>query len=220
VALVTGQNDIQLTAVNAGELADDVTVRLVPAGATSATFDAANKILTVNVAAGATVSDVFGAINTEGTFTASLASGATTTLGSTVTTTGDVGVTVGGTNAVVSTGDRNPREVVGVFNVLVRLADALAENDEVEIERLLAQLDTTAENVTLARADVGARQQSLDVLGSRLDTETIDLKSALSNEIEVDLTEAISNLTAKQAAYQASLQMTAATVRLTLLDFL
>jgi flagellar hook-associated protein 3 FlgL len=220
VALVTGQSDIQLTANAAGSLADDVTIRLTSAGANSATFDATNKVLTVEVAPGATVNDVFAAINTEGTFTAALASGATTTLGSAVTATDDIGVTDGGQAAVIASGDRNPREVEGVFNVLVRLADALDTNDILEVERILVQLDTASENVTLARAEVGARQQGLDDLNLRLDVEEVDLKSVLSNEIEVDLTEAISNLVAKQAAYQASLQMTAATVRLTLLDYL
>ncbi|MEX2185517.1 MAG: flagellar hook-associated protein FlgL [Pirellulales bacterium] len=220
VALVTGQNDVQLIAAAGGSLADGVTVRLVSAAANNATFDATNKVLTVEVAAGANVSDVFGAINGEGTFAASLASGATTALGDAVTTTGDIGVTSGGTSAVIATGDRNPREVVGVFNVLVRLADALRSNDEREIERILAQLDTASENVTLSRADIGARQQSLDALNQRIDTEVVDLKSVLSNEIEVDLTEAISNLAGKQASYQASLQMTAQIVRLTLLDYL
>jgi flagellin-like hook-associated protein FlgL len=220
VALVTGQNDVQLTAAAAGSLADGVTIRLVAAAANNATFDAAGKVLTVEVAAGATVSDVLGAINTEGTFAASLASGATTTLGDTVTATGDVGLTSGGAAATIATGDHNLREVVGVFNVLVRLADALRTNDEREIERILAQLDDVSENVTLSRADIGARQQSLDVLNQRIDTEVIDLKAVLSNEIEVDLTEAISNLAGKQASYQASLQMTAQIVRLTLLDYL
>lgn len=220
VALVSGQSDVQLTAAAAGTLADDVTIRLVPGTATGATFDGANKVLNVQVAAGATVANVLSAINTEGTFSAALIGGATTLLGDTVTATGDIGVTDGGQSATVATGDRNPREVEGVFNVLVRLADALNQNDILEVERLLAQLDASAENVTLARAEVGARQQSLDVLHDRIDTEVIDLKSVLSNEIEVDLTEAISNLTAKQAAYQASLQMTAQTVRLTLLDYL
>jgi flagellin-like hook-associated protein FlgL len=220
VALVTGQSDVQLVANAPGSLADGVTIRLVSAGANSATFDAANKVLTVGVAPGATVNDVFTVINTEGTFTASLASGATTTLGSAVTANGNIGVTDGGQSSVIATGDRNPREVEGVFNVLVRLADALDTNDIQEVERLLAQLDTASENVTLARAEVGARQQGLDDLSLRLDVEEVDLKSVLSNEIEVDLTEAISNLVAKQAAYQASLQMTAASVRLTLLDYL
>ncbi len=220
VALVTGQSDVQLTATSAGSLADGVTIRLVSAAANNATFDATSKVLTVEVAAGATVSDVFGAINGEGTFAAALAPGATTALGDTVTASGSVGTTSGGAAAIVATGDRNPREVVGVFNVLVRLADALQTNNTVEVERILAQLDTTSENVTLARAEVGARQQSLDVLTLRVDSEIIDLKGVLSNEIEVDLTEAISNLAGKQASYQASLQMTAQIVRLTLLDYL
>jgi flagellin-like hook-associated protein FlgL len=48
----------------------------------------------------------------------------------------------------------------------------------------------------------------------------VQLQSALSDEIDVDLVEAISNLTARQISLQASLQAMANVLQLSLLNFL
>lgn len=116
--------------------------------------------------------------------------------------------------------DTNPAEVEGVFNSLTRLQMALENNDTKGIERAITLLDQDVSRVNLSRAEIGARQQSLDTLQTRLDDEVVSLKDSLSKEIEVDLPQAISNLTARQAAFQASLQTTALISRLSLLDFL
>jgi flagellin-like hook-associated protein FlgL len=212
--------DVRLTANAAGTPWDGVAVNFTPGASNTATFDATNKRLDVTYVPGVTVSTILGVITSEGTFNASLAPGATTLPTDPVSATGTVATTAGGSPAKVASGDRNPLEVDGAYNALVRLADALANNDDVEIGRAVTLLDSAAERITFSRATVGARQQGLDVLAQRLDGEVIDLKGALSQEIDVDLPEAISNLTAKQAAFQASLQMSAQTINLTLLDYL
>ena len=89
-----------------------------------------------------------------------------------------------------------------------------------QVQLALEALDVDASRVSFARAEIGTRQQGLDVMRSRLGSEIIELKSALSEEIDVDITAAISEMTARQAAFQASLQTTASVLRLTLLDFL
>tara|TARA_B100000809_G_C15110086_1_gene520249 strand:- start:1212 stop:1373 length:162 start_codon:yes stop_codon:yes gene_type:complete len=53
-----------------------------------------------------------------------------------------------------------------------------------------------------------------------LEDELIELQAALSEEIDVDLVEAISSLTARQAAFEASLRVIGQIFRLSLLDFL
>jgi flagellar hook-associated protein 3 FlgL len=81
-------------------------------------------------------------------------------------------------------------------------------------------LEEDLERVSFTRADIGAKSQSLDTLKVRLEDETVELRSTLSSEIDVDLVEAISNLTARQASYQASLQLMGKTFQLSLLDYL
>ena len=128
--------------------------------------------------------------------------------------------TSGGGSEIITGSDANPGETGSVFNALIRLSAALCAGDQPGINRAVGLIDTSAKQVNFSQAEVGARQQGLDTLQSRLDSETTDLKSALSNEIDVDLPSAISSLTAQQAAFQASLQMAGQLFKLSLLDFL
>ncbi len=128
--------------------------------------------------------------------------------------------TVNGTTETLTGRDVNPLETDGIFNTLKRMIDAISGGDQEELERTAALLETDATRVTFARSEIGARQQNLDVLGNRLQDEQIELQRALSVEIDVDLVEAISEYTARQASFEASLQTTAQSFRLTLLDFL
>jgi flagellar hook-associated protein 3 FlgL len=128
---------------------------------------------------------------------------------------------VTGTGAmVVQSGEINPRETAGVFNTLIRLADALETRDNVALERVSAMLGDDLERINFARAELGNRQQGLDVLKDRTDTEVIELKRVLSDEIDVDMAQAISDMVGRQASLEASLRMSAQTLQLSLLDFL
>ena len=74
------------------------------------------------------------------------------------------------------------------------------------IERALALLDQDINRVAFARAEIGLRQQNIDLLQRRWDDENIELQSRLSDELDVDPVEAILELTGRQAAYEASLK--------------
>jgi len=73
---------------------------------------------------------------------------------------------------------------------------------------------------SFARGEIGARNRTLDTVKSQLEDENVLLKSNLSDAIDTDLTDAISQLTSRQAAYQASLQLASVLFKTTLLDFL
>ncbi len=88
------------------------------------------------------------------------------------------------------------------------------------MERAIQMLDDSTVNMTFARAELGARQQGLDVLQSRLEGEGIDLRSTMSADYDVDIAEVISNLSAKQVAYEASLKSVAQVAQMTLLNYL
>ncbi len=123
------------------------------------------------------------------------------------------------TSTLTST-DRNYLENKSVFSTLVRLRDALTASDINAVERALADINTDIDRVTFARAEIGATAQGLILSENTLEDEQIQLKSALSEEIDVDLIQAISELTARQVALQASLQVTANILQLSLLDFI
>jgi flagellar hook-associated protein 3 FlgL len=116
--------------------------------------------------------------------------------------------------------DVNPLETVGIFNTLRRLADAIAAGDSPAIERATAQLDENFSDLVFTRAELGGKGRTLDTLNSRLDTENIELRAALSDEIDADIIQSISDIAARQANLEASLRLSAHAFQLSLLDFL
>jgi flagellar hook-associated protein 3 FlgL len=125
-----------------------------------------------------------------------------------------------GSNLVLQSEDRNPLETESVFNTLIRLRTAIEQNDEVEIGRTLERLDNDLNRLNFSQAEIGGRLQNLKVIGDRLEDENVQLKSALSDNIDVDLIEAISQLTARQYAFEASLRSSASLMQMSLLNFL
>ncbi|MDD4736583.1 MAG: flagellar hook-associated protein FlgL [Kiritimatiellae bacterium] len=80
------------------------------------------------------------------------------------------------------------------------------EGDETQMMEVLARL--------------GAYEERLTLNMSMLDSKEVNLRNQLENEESVDIAEAAMNLTAKQAAYEASMQVTTATMQLSLLNYL
>jgi flagellar hook-associated protein 3 FlgL len=169
-----------------------------------------------------TASTIRTAVNSHGVFQVELdrSIDATNNGSGIVGASGVVATTTGGTPEVLVGRDTMTIEASGIFNSLMRLQSALESNDQVAIARAVGLLEEDLERVSFTRADIGAKSQSLDTLKVRLEDETVELRSTLSSEIDVDLVEAISNLTARQASYQASLQLMGKTFQLSLLDYL
>jgi flagellar hook-associated protein 3 FlgL len=134
-------------------------------------------------------------------------------------------VSPGGTERIAETGTLTGTEITftdsgSVFTTLLRLYDALTVGDVNAMERAIARIDDDINRATFARAEVGAREQALVISARNLEDEDVELRSALSDEIEVDIVEAISNLTARQVSLQASLQTIGNILQLSLLDFI
>ncbi len=129
-------------------------------------------------------------------------------------------VLTGGTGETLSGSDVNPMETEGLFTALSRLQQALETNNIQEATRAIELLDESVLNLNFSRAEVGARQQGLDILKNRLDAEEIDLKEVLSLNYDIDMVEVISEFTGRQAAFEAALRATAQISQMTLLNYL
>ena len=88
------------------------------------------------------------------------------------------------------------------------------------LQRGLTLLDDSLRQLDATRAEVGFRQQSLDDWTTRNDSEVTDLKSALSSELDTDLTQASVDLVGRRTAFQASLQVAGQMAQLTLMNYL
>jgi flagellin-like hook-associated protein FlgL len=222
-----GNNDLTLATTRPGAVFNDVEVRVVNVTASGnqalVSYDPTGKVLTLDVdPAATTAATLRDAINAEGTFVAALdVQGDPGNDGSgLIAVTGTVATTAGGRAETLRAGDVNPLETEGVFNTLLRLAAALEANEPLEVERAAALLEKDLKRLNFGRAELGARQQGLDLLQSRLGQEEVELANALANEIDVDLAEAISRITARRASFEAALRSAAVLSDLSLLKFL
>ena len=133
---------------------------------------------------------------------------------------GENSTTATGSPQTIAGEDVNAQEVQGVFNSLLRLREALESEDNGGVERAVALLDLDIERLGYVRAEVGSRGQTIDSLEERLAIEKVELQGVLSKEVDVDLVEAISNLTNIQAALEAALRTIGSTYNLSLLEYL
>lgn len=223
-------NDLIFQAVNVGSLPNGTEVRFVDAGAGPEAFsyNQITKVLQFDVILGVTDADrIISLLSTDATaaslFSAQLdptnANGTGFVAAMPLPPAAPVLLSGGRPSAITGT-DQNPLEAEGLFTGLLRLQSALKTNDNVQIQRAIEVLDRASVAMNYTRADLGAKQQGLDVLEDRLSAEEIDLREVLSEEHDVDIVEVISNLTARQLALDAGLRATAAMFEMTLLNYL
>lgn len=126
-----------------------------------------------------------------------------------------------GSGALTITGsDTNPQEVNGIFNTLSRLNTALQNNDTVEIQRDLGLLTQNQTQLQLAEAEVGSREQDFQSQQTTISNNLTTLQSSFSNTVDVNMDQTISNLDQAQLQYEAALQVTAMSSKLSLLNYL
>jgi flagellar hook-associated protein 3 FlgL len=107
------------------------------------------------------------------------------------------------------------------FDVVVRLRDALLKGDGREIGgQALAGIDLALDNFGSRLADVGSRQERVEITWKRVNAEIPDVVANIARESALDFTEAATDLGMIEFAHKAALQTTSKVVQPTLLDFL
>lgn len=124
-----------------------------------------------------------------------------------------------GTTSEISGRDVSGIEVEGIFNSLIRLREAVEAGRPEDIERIATGLDDDVQRMSLARGLVGTRQQSIESLTDLNAEQQIQLTEAESDELDADLAQVISDLAAREAAMQASLQLIGRASQLSLFDY-
>lgn len=114
----------------------------------------------------------------------------------------------------------NPKESTGVISLLSRLETGLRNGDDREIERIGALLDTEIGRMTKVRGDIGSRLKIFEESNNRLQDQEVEIREAISKEFDTDLTEVIVEITQRQTAFEANLQVTSQALQLTLLSYL
>lgn len=108
-----------------------------------------------------------------------------------------------------------------VFNLLDMTLKALERNDQRFLSEVaLASVNYLEKSVSENLAKIGAMQRVVEAALNRLDELNTFMTEYLSRERDVDITEAVTNLSMKQAVLNAALKSAANLLRNTLVDFI
>lgn len=110
--------------------------------------------------------------------------------------------------------------VGNMFEVLDRLAAAVASGDGAALAVETTNLDAATDRLGSATVDVGSRAARVLDLRARLQDDQLRLRTQLSEIEDVDVVAALVNAKAQENAYQAALQVTAKILPPSLLDYL
>lgn len=123
--------------------------------------------------------------------------------------------------------DGAPEEAEGVMGAMKLLSDSiqmvLDGDTEAGYELMNSTLDRFADSLTMmteVQTKFGGVYNRLEMSNSTLETNNMNLTSYLSSLKDVDIAEAVSNWLQAQYAYQASLQVSSASMNMSLLNYL
>lgn len=107
-----------------------------------------------------------------------------------------------------------------LFAVMKQLGTLLQNNDGKGVSNLLGQIDSRMNKIQNAWAEVGARQNRLDLIQNRLGDAEVNLTRLKSQTEDADLAQVITNLKMAENVQRASLAAGARIIQPSLVDFL
>lgn len=123
-------------------------------------------------------------------------------------------------DSVIGGRDVSGVEVEGVFNSIIKLRNAINNEDYSAMESIYSSLDNDIARLSIARGFVGSRQQDISSRIEKSQDQVVQLKQVESDNLDTDLASVISELSLRQASLTASLQLLGQTTRNTLFDYL
>ncbi len=109
---------------------------------------------------------------------------------------------------------------VDVFQTLIDLRDALNGNDPDQVNDLLDELETSANQVITAQSEIGAKANRVEGALSWLQDENLNLVKLLSETEDADMIKEIGDLQQQQMIYQSTLALGGRILLPSLIDFI
>lgn len=110
----------------------------------------------------------------------------------------------------------NAEDDANLFQTLTNLVEGLRSDGPIPLE----QINVGIERMLTHSSEVGARQNRVEAIKSRMEDSNLALQSMLSKIEDIDYAEAVTKLKSEESIYQASLAATAKIIQLSLMDFL
>ncbi|KZO00149.1 flagellar hook-associated protein FlgL [Pseudobacillus badius] len=110
----------------------------------------------------------------------------------------------------------------GLFQDIDDLINKLEDDQSsgADINGFLAKIDTHMNNITNARADLGARLNRIELMEDRVDEQEVIAKRIMSENEDIDVEKVITDLKTQEAVHRAALSIGARIIQPTLMDFL
>ncbi|MDU9693770.1 flagellar hook-associated protein FlgL [Priestia aryabhattai] len=106
------------------------------------------------------------------------------------------------------------------LNELIKLRDALKNNDQDGIEAALGGVQAESNNFIDKRAKIGVQTQSVELLNESYSQVKLDLSVKRQENDDVDMTAAISDFSYMQSIYQATIQSSLKMMQNSILDYI
>jgi flagellar hook-associated protein 3 FlgL len=133
----------------------------------------------------------------------------------------DLGVTKGGTNQTGNNYAVSANVFGGsVFDAVMSLRDSLMSGNSDGVNRALGGMDQSLQTLTSHLAEIGSVNERIEGTGKRLAFEIPLITERNSNEVDLDMAQAATDLKMLEYTHQAALSTAARILQPTLLDFL
>lgn len=119
--------------------------------------------------------------------------------------------------------NHNAHEVfaqTGALQALAELSRALGDDDGAGVRVSLTELEGAFEGVQTLLGEIGGRQNQLELTRDSLNALSLDLRTLKSELEDIDLAEALIEVSGREAALQAAMLSTSRILGMSLVDFL
>jgi len=131
-----------------------------------------------------------------------------------------ININLTGGDVFNDSGNATPGNVATMIKMFDDVILSMNSGDNAAISGQLATFDVQIENVLRVRADVGARQNRMDLTADRMSNDLFNFTDLMSKNEDADIGETIMNLKNEENVYQASLAGGARIIQQSLVDFL
>lgn len=124
------------------------------------------------------------------------------------------------TDAVFTHDSTDPEK--GLFSMIDKLSADLKDGTKTgaDINKFLTSLDTHINNILNTRAELGARQNRIEMMEDRVDEQEVIAQRIVSDNEDADIERVITDLKTQESVHRAALGVGSRIIQPTLMDFL
>lgn len=100
------------------------------------------------------------------------------------------------------------------------MKQAVEDGDTADLDRFISDIDTNMDKILTTRADIGARQNRVEMMENRLSSQELAATKQMSDNEDIDYEEVITEMLTQEAVHRAALAVGARIIQPSLVDFL